>query len=348
MAERITMSEIARRAGVSQATVSLCLSNHPRISAVTRQRVQALAASLGYRPHPYISSLMRFRRKGTALKDKPVLAMVCAFRTADRWRTHPSVTIRQMREGAMERAVEFGYQAQEFWLHRDGMSADRFSEMLRARGIHGLLLGPLPDDEAPPALKWDQFAAVSLSAPLRGLNLTTVCNDHYFSALQAVAESHRHGHHRPGLAILKSHPARFHGRWEAGYAMGCAMHPQVAPLPTLLLDDWTDEAAIRRWLRREKPDVVLTPGADPLHAFLLREGWSIPREIGMASLSCPAAGHRITGIFQNGRLLGASAVDLIIGQIERHERGLPEQAKVMMIEGAWNPGTTLRTPAPGG
>ncbi len=339
------MGYIAAQAGVTQATVSLCLANHPRIPQATRDRVQALAEKLGYRPHPYISSLMRFRRQGKGPMDQPVLALVCAFHTADRWRNHPSVTIRQMREGALERAAALGYHAQEFWLHRDGMSNGRFSEVLHARGIQGLLLGPLPDDATPPVLNWEHFAAVSLSAPLRGLNLTTVCNDHYFSSLRAVSESHRHGYRRPGLAILKSHHARFHGRWEAGYSMGCAMQPALVPLSPLLLDDWDDERAIRRWLRKERPDAVLTPGTEYIHPFLLREGWRIPGEIGLVSLSCPEADHRISGIFQNGRLMGASAVDLIIGQIERHERGLPAQAKAMMIEGAWNPGATLRAPA---
>src|SRR4051812_28724282 len=122
-AERVTMALIAVQAGVTQATVSLCLANHPRIPAATRERVQALARKLGYTPHPYIASLMRSRRQGRALTGKPVLALVCAFHTADRWRNHPSLTVRQMREGALARAAEFGYEAQEFWLHRDGMSA---------------------------------------------------------------------------------------------------------------------------------------------------------------------------------------------------------------------------------
>lgn len=342
MAERITMTQIAAQAGVTQATVSLCLANHPRIPPETRERVQALARKLGYSPHPYISSLMRFRRQGKALKDKPVLALVCAFHAADRWRNHPSVTIRQMREGALARAAALGYQAQEFWLHRDGMSNERFSEVLHARGIQGLLLGPLPDGVAPPTLRWEHFAAVSLSAPLHPLNLTTVCNDHYFSSLQAVRETVRHGYRRPGLAILKSHPARFHGRWEAGYAMGCAMERAATPTDTLLLDDWTDARAIRKWLKTAKPDAIITPGADHFHPFVVGEGWKIPEEIGLVSLACPAAGDGISGIFQNGRLMGETAVDLLIGQIERHERGLPPQAKAMMIEGEWNPGTTLR------
>lgn len=336
------MTEIAARAGVTQATVSLCLSNHPRISAATRERVNAIARELGYKPHPYISSLMRARRQGRALKDQPVLALVCAFHTADRWRNHPAATIRQMREGAIERAAALGYQAQEFWLHRDGMNADRFSAMLHARGIHGLLLSPLPDDVAPPPLKWEQFSAVSLSAPFRSLNITTVSNDHYFSAVRALEECHRRGYRRPGLILLKSHRARFVGRWEAGFATAAEMFSNTTALTPLWLDDWTDEAALERWLKQTRPDAIASPGADLLQPVLQRLGWRAPRDFGLVHLACPALGHAISGIYQNGHLLGASAIELLIAMIEHHQRGLPVQAKALMIEGRWNDGRTLR------
>src|ERR1044071_1034530 len=166
MSNGVTMKTIAAQAGVTQATVSMSLANNPRISAATRERIQAIAKRLGYHPNPYVSTLMRIRRQGKPLKDKPVLALVCAQRTADGWRTHASLTIRQMREGAFERATFRGYRAQEFWLHRDGMSNERFSEMLYARGIRGLLLSPLAEGDPTPALHWDYFAAVSLSVPL--------------------------------------------------------------------------------------------------------------------------------------------------------------------------------------
>ena len=41
------MKVIAAQAGVTQATVSMSLANHPRISAATRARIQALARKHG-------------------------------------------------------------------------------------------------------------------------------------------------------------------------------------------------------------------------------------------------------------------------------------------------------------
>src|SRR6185295_13939113 len=124
MARPVTMKTIAAQAGVTQATVSMCLANNPRIPAVTRTRVRAIAERLGYRPNPYISALMRVRRQGRTSNDRPVLALVNGLESEDGWKKTISLTVRQMRDGAMERAAVRGYRAEEFWLHRDGMSAE--------------------------------------------------------------------------------------------------------------------------------------------------------------------------------------------------------------------------------
>lgn len=343
MSTGVTMKSIAAQAGVTQATVSMSLANNPRIPQATRERIQAIAKKLGYHPNPYVSTLMRIRRTGKPLKDKPALAFVCAQRTADGWRNHPAATIRQMREGALERTTLRGYRAQEFWLHRDGMSNERFSEMLHARGIQGLLISPLADGDPPPALHWDYFAAVSLSVPLPALTIATICNDHYFSSLQAVRECHRRGYRRPGLVLLNTHQHRFQGRWQAGVLVAGQMLPGLTPAEPLYVEALeTGAPAILKWLKREKPDVIISPGGQVLHDILVRAGWRVPRDVGLVWLACPALGESISGVWQNGRMIGALAVDTLTSLVERHERGLPAQATTLMVEGQWNEGRTLR------
>jgi DNA-binding LacI/PurR family transcriptional regulator len=283
MSNGVTMKVIAAQAGVTQATVSMSLANNPRIPQATRERIQAIARKLNYQPNPYISTLMRIRRQGKPLKDKPALALVCAQRTANGWRDHPAPTIRQMREGALERATLRGYRAQEFWLHRDGMSNERFSDMLHARGIQGLLISPLAEGDPTPQLKWEYFATVGLSVPLPSLTITTVCNDHYFSSLQIVRECHRRGYRRPGLVLRRAHQLRFQGRWEAGFLVGGQMLAELRLARPLYVDDWKDVARITAWLKREKPDVIITPAADVLEGTLADAGWRIPEDVGLAA-----------------------------------------------------------------
>jgi len=60
---RVTVRDVAARAGVSQPTVSLVLGGHPRarVATETRERVMAAAAELGYRPNVIARGLARRR-----------------------------------------------------------------------------------------------------------------------------------------------------------------------------------------------------------------------------------------------------------------------------------------------
>lgn len=50
MTKKPTLADVSKAAGVGVATVSRALGDHPDVSAVTRERVRAIAARLGYRP----------------------------------------------------------------------------------------------------------------------------------------------------------------------------------------------------------------------------------------------------------------------------------------------------------
>lgn len=57
---QVTMKDVAAAAGVAQSTVSRILNDAPvsiRVSDDTRERVRAIAAELGYRPHPFARAL---------------------------------------------------------------------------------------------------------------------------------------------------------------------------------------------------------------------------------------------------------------------------------------------------
>lgn len=60
-AQAATQSDVARVAGVSRSLVSLALSGSPKVARETRERIQAVAAKLGYRVNVSASSLARRR-----------------------------------------------------------------------------------------------------------------------------------------------------------------------------------------------------------------------------------------------------------------------------------------------
>jgi DNA-binding LacI/PurR family transcriptional regulator len=57
----VGIKDVAKVAGVSITTVSHALSGKGRLPDRTRERVRAIAAELGYTPHPIARSLARGR-----------------------------------------------------------------------------------------------------------------------------------------------------------------------------------------------------------------------------------------------------------------------------------------------
>ena len=62
MNERITIKDIAERAGVSSGTVDRVLHNRPNVSKKALAKVKAALAELNYEPNAYASALASNRR----------------------------------------------------------------------------------------------------------------------------------------------------------------------------------------------------------------------------------------------------------------------------------------------
>jgi DNA-binding LacI/PurR family transcriptional regulator len=85
------MQDVADRAGVSRAAVSLALRNHASIPLQTRARIQRLAEEMGYRKNPLVSALMTYQRNFKAAKPAGMtLAFVSRFSSGDAWRAYLS------------------------------------------------------------------------------------------------------------------------------------------------------------------------------------------------------------------------------------------------------------------
>lgn len=132
---RVTIHDVAARAGVSQPTASLVLSNHPRarVAPATRQRVLDAAAELGYKPNVVAKSLASRRSFafGVIVPDvrNPFVADVIT--------------------GAERVAADAGYAV--LLCDQSARSVRQHLDVLRARQIDGVLLdavgaSTLPDE----------------------------------------------------------------------------------------------------------------------------------------------------------------------------------------------------------
>jgi DNA-binding LacI/PurR family transcriptional regulator len=130
-------------------------------------------------------------------------------------------------------------------------------------------------------------------------------------------------------------------RWLASYLIKQRELAGLRRVTPLVVENFTEEN-VRAWLKREKPDVVIAPSPYQLLHWFKRWGLRVPDDLGVASLSSPAMGDPLTGIYQNAALVGARAVDLLVGLIEHNEAGLPEHPNALLIDGTWNQGSTVR------
>ena len=64
VARRVTIANVAERAGVSKTAVSFAFNNPERLNAATATRILDIAHELGYRPDP-VARMLTQRRTGS-------------------------------------------------------------------------------------------------------------------------------------------------------------------------------------------------------------------------------------------------------------------------------------------
>lgn len=339
------MREVAQRARVSTSTVSLALRNSPLVAEATRARIRALAEQLGYRMHPLVAAHMRSRRKPQSGQKGPVIALVDTQRQRHGWRDNANTMLHEMFLGAQAQARGRGYETREFWLHEPGMSHARFSEMLHARGIHGVLIGPSSDLQLELDLKWEWFSVVRLGSARVKPMLHRVVIDHYAAATLAVQKAHELGFRRPGLTVRDRFGAAHDRRYEAGFQTACAHLEGMRPVPALFTPELPDGPTLVSWAERHRPDVIID--AEERHAYdLLRAaGWKVPRDVSVISLCATVMDGPQSGCVQNGQTMGRAGIDYLLALIERNETGIPEVPVTLSTNVTWNQGQALRVGA---
>ena len=233
------------------------------------------------------------------------------------------------------------------------MPARRLADILRNRGIEGVVVAPLQGrirERGSRELKFDfsAFAAVEISETVERPDLTRALHDQYVSMQRTLRELAARGYRRPGLVLERGLDMRTNGRWTAAW-MRFAIAADREGAETAgepLLTTGEDAAAFREWFARIAPDVVVS--VDGLgHRLMKACGLRYPRDAGYASLDVdgePGEFCRVSGIDQNSRLVGAAAVDSVVAAIQRGERGAPEHPQRIEVAGTWVEGAS--TPGP--
>ncbi len=341
---RVTLSDIAEKVGYSKNTVSLALRGNPQIPEATRALIRKTAESMGYQPNAIVSQLMAQLRASRTAGFQSKLALVNANLDPKALNSHP--TIPTYVAGCEARAQKLGYSFDRFWLHDPTLTAERWLRILSARGIRGMILvGLMDQNRLPPALLpvWQHYPAVVTGVRTRDPALSFCSVDHHNLALMAFEQAMRLGYSRPGLVIDDVIDALVERRFSAGFATGQRMFPSARQLPILSapIDRERAPAAFHAWLDEHKPDIIFTLYNVVLQ-WLTARGLRVPEDLGVIQLEWRETRPDISGMNQHNFVTGEAAVDMVVSQIHNNECGVQEFPRATLVGASWVEGRTVR------
>ena len=350
-----TYHEIARQAGVSIAAVSFALRNGRKVSAETRERVQRVARELGYQPNPLLAAYQAEVRARKPRKFQATLAWINDHPQQDFWTDTPYN--RAYWEPASRRAAELGYKLDNLWLPDLNLETPeenvrKFLRILRARGIHGVIL-PMLMLSHHGTLEWEGCATVllgeyqrlmlhartALPPTARNCQHHQVNPDHFHNIALAVRSLTARGYRRIGLVISPWYDMMTDGLCAGGFWSEQRELPARRRLPPY---SEPTLGKLSPWLKRHRPDVVIGYQME-LRAAVEAEKLRIPQDIGLVHLNLAADVPDWSGINQQPDQIAAATVDLVAANLQHNERGTPCFTKEVLIKGRWVDGKTTRT-----
>lgn len=337
------LKEIARLAGTSVATVSLALRDYPKISAATRERVQAIAQKLGYRPNPHAVYMARLRGGGQA---KPVRAAMAFLGPLPFARLDDSFEVASLFRGAALRAEALGYHLDYFNVREPGVTLRRLNQMLVSRGIEGLLVSPMTGlPQWSLALHWQNFAAATVGYTLDTPHLHRACPDYFNATLDITRRLTHAGYRRIGLCIEQTHAQRENFLTESAFLHYQNTLPVAERIPLFVRSSLASSPQLLwAWFRDHRPDAIVAFATDAVQTVLARHGLAVPRDVALVT---PYRQPRTLGIAGQDQCLGevaAGAIDLIVAQIHRSEHGIPARPRTLLVPGEWRDDRSLPVP----
>lgn len=194
---------IADELGISVATVSRALNNHPGVSEETRKRVLHAADKSGYKP-----SVGRKPTNviGLAYPDEPVRADFGAFEAA---------LLAGILEGVSERRFDLTFLS----VHRDKHHDETYEQFFNRKGVRGVIVRPLEDTALAESIAADGFPMVLVADRSDDPRVNYIDSDSRRTSRAAVEHLVSLGHRRIGLAIHRVADSDHRDR-EAGYRDG--------------------------------------------------------------------------------------------------------------------------------
>jgi DNA-binding LacI/PurR family transcriptional regulator len=296
--------------------------------------VRKVAQEMGYQHNPLASKLMSEMRRSRGSRFRGLIGVLSRHEPEQ-----PAQGLsfpRELLVGAAIRAQELGFGLEEFKVDRAGLTMARLNSVLQARGIHGILILPQWTTPDWSRLEWQNYAGIYTDHGIDRPALHCVCCDHYRSMTIALRRLVSMGYRRPGLFLLAHQDERIMNRFSAAFS-GFKQIP--AKVPPLIPEELKREEFVA-WFRKYDPDVVIAHYTTVIE-WMKECGALVPETHGFLCLNHLFKTEPCAGLNQQPREIGARAVDLVIAQLERNERGVPDWPSMTAIPARWIDGPTL-------
>lgn len=340
--KRITLKDIASKAGVHVTTVSLALRNHPRIPVPTRKRLQKMASEMGYRRDPMLTALSEYRDANRANRRTMTFAYLTwwssPFGWKKVWEDPPFRNL--LYDGARRQAESLGISLDHFSLAERGMTARRLDQIFRARGIQGILAASFLERNQTLQLSWPRYAYVKIDNSPIETPAHKVRSDTLAAVQGAYRTARERGYKRIGLAIRRIWNEKNDDFILMGFLRAQTICEDEGAIPPFVHEAKRPHQAFSQWFDLNRPDVVVS--LDPFFLPLARMcGIRIPDDVAYLSFDNKCESGEIAGFRQRHREVGAAAVDLIAAMINRNEFGLPKIPQTLNVPPVWVEGRSL-------
>lgn len=339
--KHVSIRRIAEASNVSPITVSRVLRNRPNVSEKTKKRVWEVANSLGYKPDPGLSKIMTQLQERRRKHIRETIAVIRETQTDGKL---PSPTYQYVpSENIKERAERYGYKVDELWLGKDGLTPGRLNNILRARGIRGVIVSPQTAEMPVAKLDYSELAAATFGYGLRDPSLHRSAGNMTLAVQLATSELTKRGYRRIGLAISQWVDDRAESAYSATMLFYQLQIPEKDRIPLFLFptnDLVSGKSAFLEWFKNYKPDALIS--FDQWVPDWLKEaGYNIPEDVGLVVHDWTAKMKGLAGIDHRRNHVAAAAVDLVVTQLMQNEVGLPEAPRQILIPPVWRNGKSV-------
>ena len=333
MIHTVTMKDIAAECGVSLSTVSLVLSNSPRISETTRKQVMATCERLGYQPNTHAQSLALRAPSRTICVVLPDLEEVFT-----------DLYIGLILNGIYACAEERGYQVSVLRANSRFLRKREHLKLIKSRRADGLLFVA--------SSLYDQYLLDFDGQDLPVLLVNSIFPD---AAIRYVAADHKAagrmaaeylaglGHRHLGVVM----GTNIQTQVELLEACGEALAQHGVPADQVI---WMDgrfsesgaRKAVRQILKENPRTTAILTTSDKMAAGVLAQlhetSVSVPDQVSVMSIdNLPASAHfcpALTTIDLHLRDIGARACERLLAMVNEESATCEELRPVHLVERA--------------